>query len=120
MAGWNLGLRFGLEIAALAGIGAAAWRFADGSWRWIAVVAAPLVAAVVWGVFNVPGDPSRSGNAPVPVPGALRLILEWAILLGGAGAFYAAGNTSTGLAISGLVILHYAFWPERIGWLLQH
>ena len=26
MAGWNLGLRFGLELAALAGFGVAAWK----------------------------------------------------------------------------------------------
>jgi hypothetical protein len=38
----------------------------------------PLLAATAWGVFNVKGDPSRSGKAPVPVPGIVRLLLELA------------------------------------------
>ena len=74
MAAWNLGLRFGLELAALAGFGIAAWRLADGAWRWAAAIGVPLAAAVFWGVFNVPGDPSRSGEAPVVVPGVVPLV----------------------------------------------
>ena len=48
MAGWNLALRFGLEVAALAGLATAAWRLTNGIWRWPAVVAVPLIAAIAW------------------------------------------------------------------------
>lgn len=116
----NLTLRFLLELAALAGFGTLVWSIAQGAWRYAAALLAVVLIGALWVTFAVPDDPSRSGNAPVPVPGALRLMLEWAILLGGAAAFYAAGNTWTGFAIGGLVIFHYALWPERIGWLLQH
>ncbi len=119
MAGWNLGLRFGLEIAALAGIGAAAWRFADGSWRWVAVVAAPLVAAVVWGVFNVPGDPSRSGAAPVQVPGGVRLALELGVLAAGSAGFLLRGERLIGVGLSVLVVVHYVASVRRLEWLLE-
>ncbi|WP_280456932.1 DUF2568 domain-containing protein, partial [Nocardia carnea] len=37
--------------------------------RWLLVVLLPVVAAAAWGVFAVPDDPSRSGAAPVAVPG---------------------------------------------------
>lgn len=115
---WNLGLRFLLEIAALAGFGFAGWRAMPAPWHWLAVLAFPLVAAVAWGVFNVPGDPSRSGAAPVPVPGLLRLALEFAVLFGGAAAFAAAGYRTTGIVLALLVAVHYALSWDRIGWLL--
>ena len=69
----NLALRFFLEIAALSGFGAMIWHLFSGWWRpfLLAVVLGGLMA--VWGVFAVPDDPSRSGNAPVPIPGLLRL-----------------------------------------------
>ncbi|MEX2373053.1 MAG: DUF2568 domain-containing protein, partial [Dehalococcoidia bacterium] len=80
---WNLGLRFLLELAALAGLGLAGWRLAPAPWNWLAVIALPVLAAALWGVFNVPGDPSRSGSAPVIVPGGLRLAVEFLVLFGG-------------------------------------
>ena len=72
----NLALRFFLEIAALGGFGVLSWRLTDGLWRYSALIAvlAPLMA--LWGVFAVPGDPSRAGNAPVPVSGTLRLAVN--------------------------------------------
>ncbi len=39
MAGWNLALRFGLELGALVGLGYGAWKLAPGLTRWPAVVA---------------------------------------------------------------------------------
>ena len=77
MTWWNLSLRFGLELAALAGIGLWASQMASGLWRIAAVAIAIALSMTLWTVFAVPDDPSRSGNAPVPVPGALRLALEW-------------------------------------------
>ena len=119
MAGWNLALRFGLELAAIAGLAVAAWRLADGPVRWIAVVVVPAAAAVVWTTFNVPDDPSRSGEAPVVVPGSIRLAIELAVLAGGAAAVGLVGRRELGLALGALVIFHYAVSLPRINWLLQ-
>lgn len=116
---WNLTLRFLLELAALLGLGIAGWHFSDGWWRWILALALPIIAAVLWGTFAVLNDPSRSGRAPVPVPGAVRLALELVILFGGAAGFYAAGHTTTGIIVALLIATSYAFSLDRLGWLLK-
>ncbi len=115
----NLALRFFLEIAALGGFGALAWRLSVGWWRYLAVIAVLALLMTLWSVFAVPGDPSRSGNAPVPVPGSVRLALELAVLLSGSCAFYWAGHNLAGIALGVLVLIHYALSGERIAWLLQ-
>ncbi|MCH1435296.1 MAG: YrdB family protein [Acidimicrobiales bacterium] len=120
MPGWNLTLRFGLEVAALLGIGIAAWQVTDGPVRWAAVVAAPLAAASVWGVFNVPADPSRSGEAPVVVPGVLRLGLEMGVLGAGGAGFLVGGLRLVALVFVLLVLVHYSLSASRIRWLLHH
>lgn len=115
----NLALRFFLEIAALGGFAVLAWHISVGWWRYLAVLVVLIVLMTLWGVFAVPDDPSRSGNAPIPVPGSVRLGLELAILLGGGIAFSYAGQSIVGAALIALVLLHYALSLDRIGWLLQ-
>ena len=115
----NLALRFFLEIAALGGFAVLAWNLSEGWVRYLAVLIALVVLMTLWGVFAVPDDPSRSGNAPVPVPGLVRLGLELAILLGGGIALYLAGFGLAGSALAALVVLHYALSLDRINWLLQ-
>jgi hypothetical protein len=116
---WNLTLRFLLELAALLGLGVASWGLSEGWWRWLLALASPLIAAALWGIFAVPDDPSRSGRAPVPVPGGVRLVLELIILLGGAAGFYVAGHAATGLVMALLIAVSYAFSLDRLGWLLR-
>ena len=70
-------------------------------------------------MFNVPGDPSRSGEAPIVVSGAFRLGLELAVLLGGAAALALRGPRVVGIAAAALVVLHYATTTGRVGWLLS-
>jgi len=115
----NLGLRILLEIAALGGFALLAWRLSDGWWRFLVVFAVLAVLMTLWGVFAVPGDPSRSGNAPIPVSGLLRLGLELSILLGGGLALYLAEHRIAGAVLIVLVLLHYALSTDRIAWLLQ-
>ena len=114
----NLALRFFLEVAALIGFGLAAWRFAPDPWRWLLVVGVPLLAASIWGTFAVPDDPSRSGNAPVPVSGRLRLAIEFVILGGGFLSYALVGRTMIAVVLAALFVLHYALSRERIVWLL--
>ncbi|WP_095084631.1 DUF2568 domain-containing protein [Mesorhizobium sophorae] len=116
---WNLTLRFLLELAALLGLGLSGWGLSDGLWRWLLALALPLIAAALWGTFAVLDDPSRSGRAPVPVPGAVRLALELVILFGGAAGFYLTGRMTTGIVMALLIVISYAFSLDRLSWLLK-
>ena len=119
MPAWNLALRFFLEIAALGGLAFAGWRLASGPLAIVMAVMLPLTAAASWGLFTVPGDPSRSGNSPVPVPGAVRLVLELLVLGGGAAAVAVAGAPAIAAVLGALIVLHLAFSSHRLRWLLQ-
>ena len=57
-------LRFILEMAAFIIYGMLGWV----TLGWAGLIVFPLVIATVWGLFNVPGDPSRARRALV-VPG---------------------------------------------------
>lgn len=111
---WNLTLRFGLEIAALVGLTVAA----SGRLAGVFVVAVPIAAGSVWGLYNVPGDSSRSGKAAMPVPGFVRLVIELAILFGAAWALIATGRPVWGGILAGLIAFHLAFSIPRVRWLL--
>ncbi len=119
MAGWNLALRFGLELAALTGLAAAAWKLGAGPARWIGVVIVPVIAAVIWATFNVLDDPSRSGAAPVEVNGWVRLALEFAVLGGGAVAVAFAVRPELGIGFGLVIFAHYLVSLDRIEWLVQ-
>ena len=72
----NLLLRFLLELCVLAVAGYWGWSVSEGFTRFLLLLGVPLLLAVVWGTFAVPSDPSRSGRAPIPVPGVVRLLIE--------------------------------------------
>lgn len=103
----------------MAGFATATWRLGSGSVRWLAMVAVPVVVAVVWSIFNVPGDPSRSGEAPVEVAGIIRLALELAILAGGVAALSTVGRRDVAVALAALIVFHYVASLRRIEWLLH-
>lgn len=116
---WNLALRLVLEIGALTGLGVAAWSQTGGAARWIAVVAVPLIAAALWGTFNVLDDPSRSGEAPVEVSGGVRLMVELLVVGGGCAAYVVAGYPAIGSTFAVLTVVHYTVGRARIQWLLS-
>ena len=115
----NLALRFLLEMVALVAIGY--WGFSQhsGIWRWMLGIGFPVVAAAAWATFAVPADPSRSGEAPVPVPGVLRLALELALFGFAAWALYDAGNPALALILVAVTAVHYGLSYDRIAWLLR-
>lgn len=115
----NLALRFFLEIAALGGFGTLIWKSAEGVWRYLAVIIVLGVLMALWGVFSVPHDPSRSGGAPFPVSGLVRLLLEFSILFGGAFAYHQSGYSMTAIGLAVLIVVHYVLSGQRIAWLLQ-
>ena len=115
----QLAIRFGLEIGALVALGRWAATLVAGPWSYAAAFGAPAVAATLWVTFAVRDDPSRSGRAPVPVPGLARLALELAVFLGGAAALGARGSwIAFGVFVSALVV-HHAMTRARLRWLLQ-
>lgn len=75
--------------------------------------------AVLWGTFAVKDDPSRSGKAPVPVPGVIRLLLELVVLLGAATMLALGGEwIAFGVFMVG-VVLHHAMTLDRLRWLVR-
>jgi hypothetical protein len=115
----NLAVRFILEIAALVAIGYWGWTQHEGFVRYLLAIGGPILAAVLWATFAVPDDPSRSGKAPVPVPGILRLALELTLFAFAAWALYDAGNSLLALILAAVVVVHYVLSYDRIAWLLK-
>ena len=114
----NLGLRFALELAALAAMSVWGWRAAQGWPRFLLAVGVPLLAAALWGVFRVPNDP---GSAPVAVPGLLRLALELAYFGFAVWALYNASLPALAWSLAAALIVHYALSYDRVLWMLaQH
>lgn len=114
----NLALRFGLELAALAAMGLWGWGLAAGWLRFVLAVAIPVVAAVLWVLLAVPGDPSRSGAAPFATPGVVRLGFELAFFGLAVWALYATNHAWLAVLMAAAVVLHYAASFDRIAWLL--
>ena len=115
----NLALRFLLELAALAAMASYGWQLTDSRpLRLLAAVVIPIIAASLWGIFAVPGDPSRSGQAPVPVKGSVRLGLELVFFGFGVWSLYASGAHMLSLVLGAVVLLHYVASYDRIRWLL--
>jgi hypothetical protein len=115
----NLALRFILEIATLIALGYWGWDHGDGILKYILAVGIPLITAILWGTFAVPDDPSRSGKAPVPVPGLIRLLLELAFFAFGVLALIDSGYPLLGTIMGILVISHYVISYDRVWWLLR-
>lgn len=114
----NLALRFLLELTALGSLGVLGWLRFEGPARLVAAIGLPLLFMVLWGVFAVPDDPSRSGSAPVPVPGGARLALELGLFATAAAALHLAGFAVPGLLFASTVAAHYLMSWDRIRWLL--
>lgn len=113
-----LGVRFLLELTALASFGVYGWRAFDAPWRYLLVVALPLAAALLWGVFALPDDPSRGGDVPVPVSGPVRLLVEFAVLFGGAAALWGAGLPGAALVSTAVLVGYHLLAWDRVLWLL--
>lgn len=115
----NLALRFLLEVVALVSVGMWGWKAHEGWLQYTLALLIPIALATLWGIFNVPNDPSRNGNAPVVVPGYVRLFIELAIFGGAASALYGLGYETSAVIFGGIIVFHYAASYERIAWLLK-
>ena len=115
----NLALRFILELIALFIAGYWGWKQSDTWLRFVWAVAIPLIEAIIWGVFAVPDDPSRSGKAPIPTPGVVRLGLEFIFFIFAVWASYDLGFAGIAWMIGIVVVLHYLFSYDRVKWLIS-
>ena len=115
----NLIIRFLLEIGALITFGMWGWDKGEGWVKYLLAIALPIIAAILWGTFAVPDDPSRSGNAPVPVPGAVRFTIEMLIFGAAVLALYAQNKYAVSWVFGAVVIIHYAVSYDRIIWLFS-
>lgn len=88
----NLGLRFALELALLAGVAWWGWHVEG----WLPAVALPIAFAAVWGTFLSP-------KARVPLARPPRLALELAVFALAALAWYGAGHGWVAVAFAGAV-----------------
>jgi Protein of unknown function (DUF2568) len=112
-------LRFTLELIALFAYGSWGWSLDDGFMRHIYAGAIPAVVMAIWGVFNVPGDPSRSGNAPVRIDGGLRFVLEIAMFTGAGYAIYVTGHGRFAALFLIITSVHYMMTWSRVKWLFS-
>ena len=108
-----------LELAALTGMGIWGYHLTSGFTRFLWAFGIPVLAAIVWWAFNVPGDPSRSGKAPVRIRGWLRLLLELFIFIFAAWAYHKSIDWKAGIVFASLVVIHYLFSLRRIVWLYK-
>ena len=115
----NHTLRFLLELSALFSMGYWGWTQHEGIMRLVWMFALPAIAVILWGTLAVPDDPSRSGKAPIPTPGFLRLFLELAIFALGVWCFFLVGQPTWGWILGILVVMHYVTSYDRILWLLK-
>jgi hypothetical protein len=118
MKSFALALRFLTEILALVAVAVFAWVTFDGIYAWVGAIGLPILMVAVWGIFNVPGDPSRGGGAPVPISGLVRLLIE-VVFFGFAVVALAVGvSLAAGLSFLCMIVVAYALLEDRLRWLL--
>lgn len=115
----NLALRLLLELAAYLAMAYWGWTQHSGILQFVWAIGLPLFWMILWGTFAVPDDPSRSGKAPVPVPGFVRLLLEAAYFATAIWATNASGFSIAAIIFAVVVVVHYLLSYDRIRWLLN-
>lgn len=96
----NLLLRFLLEVSAVTSLAIWGATIPDSTAASIGLgVAAPLVAATVWGLFVSP-------KAKIMVPAPLRIAIELGVFVAGVAALVASGHPVAALVLGGAVATH--------------
>ena len=115
----NLAARLILEITGLLALGIWGWDKGDGLLKVVVALVVPITAAAIWGMFAVPGDPSRSGNAPVVISGVLRLIIECVFFSSVVWVLLAMHYPVFAWLFAAIVIVHYVVSFDRVTWLIR-
>jgi len=115
----NSAVRFVLEITSIAVFAWWGYLLYDTGLRILPAIVLPLGFAVIWGVFAVRDDPSRSGKTVVRTPGIIRLIIELALFGTTAWMLLDLGHSTWAIIFGSAIVLHYIFSFDRIAWLLK-
>lgn len=115
----NLALRFLLEVAAIVIMGLWGYHISGNVPGILFAILLPLGFALLWGIFAVPNDPSRSGKTVVPTPGIIRLILELFLFAAAAWMIRDLGYRPAWWIFGGITLIHYIISYDRVLWLLK-
>ena len=113
----NLALRLVLELAAVARAFRLGLWLADGVIGFVLAIVFSVVVVAAWGTFNVPGDRSRSGSAPIRVSGKVRLLVELLVLGLGIWSWFVTGPILLAQTFLAATVVHYAISWDRLAWL---
>ena len=115
----NLAVRLALEIGAIFTFGFWGFRVSDLWTQYLFVILLPLMFALIWGVFAVKDDPSRSGKTVVPTSGLIRLIIELGLFGVATWMIFNLDFLKIGWIFGTVVLLNYVISYDRIVWLLK-
>ena len=115
----NLALRFLLELIAMGSYGIWGYHQSGSGPRILLAILLPLGFAVLWGVFAVRDDPSRSGKSVIQTPGIIRLLLELGLFGLAAWMMLDLDHSLIALIFGSAVVIHYFLSFDRIAWLLK-
>jgi hypothetical protein len=115
----NSAVRLLLELTAIATFGYWGFRQSEGATAILLAILLPLGYAVLWGVFAVRDDPSRSGKTVVQTPGFIRLVLELALFGAAAWMQLDLDHSLLALILGVSITIHYLVSYKRIAWLLK-
>ncbi|MDF1573987.1 MAG: DUF2568 domain-containing protein [Bacteroidales bacterium] len=112
-------VRLQAEAVALATFAFWGYHQSDTNLRIFLAVLLPLLFAILWGVFAVRGDPSRSGKTVVQTPGIVRLLLELGLFGAAIWMMLDLDHSLIALVFGLAVAIHYFISFDRIAWLLK-
>ena len=116
----NLAFRFLLEIMAISSMIFWGVKQDAGVIRYFYIIGIPISMMLIWSFLAVPGDMSRSGKAPIPVSGPLRLFIEVSIFTIAVLMLSAISQPKVWLGYLILLVLHYILSYDRVLWLLKN
>jgi hypothetical protein len=102
LVGVSLAVQFAAELVVLAALAVWGYGAVDGVGRYALMVAAPAIAAVVWGVFGAPRGPRH-------LTGLGRRILQLLFFGAGALALAGAGHPLAAVVFAVVVTTNIAF-----------
>lgn len=115
----NSAIRFILELTSMAVFAWWGYQLSETGLRILPAILLPLGFALIWGIFAVRNDPSRSGKTVVRTPGIIRLIIELALFGTAAWMLLDLGYSKWAIIFGSVLLLHYIFSYDRIAWLLK-
>lgn len=112
-------VRFSLEVAAYASMATWGWELSSSAPNFVTGPGVPIIAALVLGVFAVPGDSNRNRKPPIAVSGIVRLSLEIVFFLFAVLILYVMEMTAPAAVLFVVACGHYIADRDRVNWLLR-